>query len=109
MIFHMDTDRAYRIYLGWYQQATRIKLRQRWTNDDYVDGGSSDDEDTMYDTRTREGSHVEQGPILDRVVCCLSTFSAFVMMFHSIEILMDAGCSMPTIYERDRGHAGCVG
>jgi hypothetical protein len=28
---------------------------------------------TLYDTCTREGSHVEQGPILDRVVCCLPT------------------------------------
>jgi hypothetical protein len=51
----------------------RIKLRQHWTDDDYADGGSFDDKDTVYDTRTREGSHVEHGLILDRVVCCLST------------------------------------
>jgi hypothetical protein len=61
-IFHKHTDRA-----------TRIKLHQRWTDDDYADGGSSDDEDTVYDTRTQEGSHVEQGPVLEHVVCCLST------------------------------------
>jgi hypothetical protein len=42
-------------------------------DDNYIDDGSSDDEDTMYDTRTREGLHVEQGPVLDRVVCCLLT------------------------------------
>jgi hypothetical protein len=72
-IFRMHTDRAYRTCLGWYQRATRIKLRQRWTDDDYADGGSSDDEDTVYDMHTREGSHVEQGPVLDRVVCCLPT------------------------------------
>jgi hypothetical protein len=40
-----------------------------WTNDDYADGGSFDDEDTIYDTRTQEGSHVEQGPVLNCVVC----------------------------------------
>jgi hypothetical protein len=48
-------------------------MRQCWTDDDYTDGGSSSDEDTVYDTRTREGSHVEQGPVLDRVVCYLPT------------------------------------
>jgi hypothetical protein len=74
----MHTDRAYRTYLGWYQRTTRIKLRQRWTDDDYADGGSSDNEDTVYDTRTQEGSHVEQGPVLDRVVCCLLTLFLLV-------------------------------
>jgi hypothetical protein len=74
----MHTDRAYRTYLGWYQRTTRIKLRQRWTDDDYADGGSSDNEDTVYDTRTQEGSHVEQGPVLDRVVCCLLTLFPLV-------------------------------
>jgi hypothetical protein len=69
----MHTDRAYITYLGWYQRATRIKLHQRWTDDDYVDDGSSDDEDTVYDMRTREDSHVEQGPVLDRVICYLLT------------------------------------
>jgi hypothetical protein len=72
-IFRMHTDRAYRTYLRWYQWATRIKLHQRWIDDDYVDGGSFNDEDTVHDTCTREGSHVEQSPVLDRVVCCLLT------------------------------------
>jgi hypothetical protein len=76
-IFFMHTDRAYRTYLGWYLWATRVKLRQLWTNDDYADGRSSDDENTVYDTCTREGSHVEQGPILDRVVCYLLTLFCF--------------------------------
>jgi hypothetical protein len=76
-IFCMHTDRAYITYLRWYQRATRVKLRQRWTDEDYADGGSSDDEDTMYDMRTQEGSHVEQGPVLDRVVCCLPTLFRF--------------------------------
>jgi hypothetical protein len=71
----MHTDMAFRTYLGWYHRATRIELCQRWIDDDYVDSGSSDDKDTIYDKRTREGSHAEQGPILDRVVCCLPTFS----------------------------------
>jgi hypothetical protein len=56
---------------------TRIKLRRRWTDDDYVDGGSPDDEDTIYDTHTQEGSHVELGPILDCVVCFLLTLFRF--------------------------------
>jgi hypothetical protein len=73
----MHTDRAYRTYLGWYQWATRVKLRQRWTDEDYVDSGSSNNEDTVYDMHTQEGSHVEQGLILDRVVCCLLTLFRF--------------------------------
>jgi hypothetical protein len=56
---------------------TRIKLRQRWTDDDYVDVGSSIDEDTTNDTRTQDSSHVELGPVLDRVVCFLSTLYGF--------------------------------
>jgi hypothetical protein len=70
-IFFMHTDRAFRTYLGWYLQATHIKLCQRWTDDDYADGGSSDDEDTMYNTRTWEGSHVVLGPVLDSVYAVL--------------------------------------
>jgi hypothetical protein len=66
-IFHMHTDRAFRAYLGWYHRVTCIKLCQRWIDDDYVNGGSSDDEDTIYDTRSRKGSHVELGPVLDHV------------------------------------------
>jgi hypothetical protein len=73
----MHTNRAYNTYLGWYRRATRIKLRKRWTDDDYTDGGSSDDEDIVYETHTWEGSHVEQGPVLDLVVYCLLT------LFHS--------------------------
>jgi hypothetical protein len=76
-IFRMHTDRAYRTYLGWYQRATCVKLRQRWTDDDYANGGSSNDEDTMCDTRTMKGSHVEQGPVPDRVVCFLLTLFCF--------------------------------
>jgi hypothetical protein len=106
----MHTNRAYRTYLGWYQRATRIKLRQRWTNDDYADGGSSSDEDTVYDTRTREGSYVEQGPIPDRVVCRLPTlFLLCSMPTLSIEISSVAGCSMPMICERDWERVGSAG
>jgi hypothetical protein len=56
----VHTDRAYKTYLGWYQQAMCIKLRQRWTDDDYTDSGRSFDVETVYDMRTQEGSHVEQ-------------------------------------------------
>jgi hypothetical protein len=79
------------------------------TDDDYADSGSSNDEDTVYNTRTREGSHVEQGPILNHVVCCLSTLFHLCNDVFSIQISVVAGCSMPTICERDRervGHAG---
>jgi hypothetical protein len=76
-IFCMHTDMAYKTYHGWYQRAMHIKLRQRWTNDDYANGGSSDDEDTVYDTRTREGSHVEMGPVLHLVVCCMPNLFRF--------------------------------
>jgi hypothetical protein len=68
----MHQDYAFRDYLAWYQTATWIKLRQRWANEDYVNVGSSEDEDTLYDTRTRDGSHVETGLVLDHVVCFLS-------------------------------------
>jgi hypothetical protein len=106
----MHTDRAFRTYLGLYHQATCIKLRQRWTDDDYADDGSSNDEDTIYDTRTWEGSHVEQGPVLDRVVCCLVTLFRFCNeMCPSFEILIVVGCSMPMICERDRECIGRAG
>jgi hypothetical protein len=76
-IFCMYTDRAFRVYLAWYQRVTRIKLHQRGTDDDYVKCGSSTDKDTTYDTHTREGSHVELAPVLDPVVCFLSTLYLF--------------------------------
>ncbi|WVZ85625.1 hypothetical protein U9M48_032527, partial [Paspalum notatum var. saurae] len=47
--------------------ATRYKLRQKWTTDDYADMTSSDDEDTTFDQRATEGTQVEIAPILDRV------------------------------------------
>jgi hypothetical protein len=42
-----------------------------------MDGGSSTNEDTPYDTRTQEESHVELGPVRDRVVCFLLTLFRF--------------------------------
>jgi hypothetical protein len=54
-----------------------IKLQQRWTNVNYADGGSSDDEDNIYDACTRQGSTVELGPVIDRVVCYLATLFCF--------------------------------
>jgi hypothetical protein len=80
-IFRMHIDRAFKAYLGWYHRATHIKLRQRWTDDDYADGGFSDDDNTIYDMCTQEGSHVELGPILDRVVCFLPTLFCFFSAF----------------------------
>ncbi|RLM65362.1 uncharacterized protein C2845_PM16G02340 [Panicum miliaceum] len=54
-------------YLGWYHSATQYKLRQKRTGDDYADISSSEDEDTSYNMRAREGTVVEIAPILDRV------------------------------------------
>jgi hypothetical protein len=63
---HNNSD--YRRYQAWYQGATRCKLRQQWTAEDYADIDSSDDEETEYDLSTRLGTQVEAAPILDRVV-----------------------------------------
>ena len=69
------TNREFRWYQAWYQRATRCRLRVQWTEDDYADIESSDDEDTMYDQSTHVGRQVEVGPILDRVVSQLAYFS----------------------------------
>jgi hypothetical protein len=36
-------------YQVWYQGVTRCKLCQQWTQDDYVDIDSFEDEDMVYD------------------------------------------------------------
>ena len=72
---HMN--REFRPYQAWYQRSTRCRLRLQWTETDYTDIESSDDEDTTYDQSTRAGRQVEAGPILDRVV---SQSSYFVML-----------------------------
>jgi hypothetical protein len=66
---HNNTN--FRAYLTWYHTATRYRLRQRWTEDDYVDIASSDDENNTYNVRGRERRAVELPPILDRVDCSL--------------------------------------
>uniref|UniRef100_K3YLZ9 Aminotransferase-like plant mobile domain-containing protein n=1 Tax=Setaria italica TaxID=4555 RepID=K3YLZ9_SETIT len=53
--------------------ATRHRLREAWTQDDYAEIQSSDDEDTVYDQSTRAGRQVEAGPILDRMGRTLQT------------------------------------
>ena len=62
------TNREFRRYQAWYQRSTRCGLRLQWTEADYADIESSDDEDTAYDQSTHAGRQVEAGPILDRVV-----------------------------------------
>ena len=69
------TSREFRRYQAWYQCATRCRLRVQWTEADYADIESSDDEDTAYDQSTCAGRQVEAGPILDRVVRQLPYFS----------------------------------
>ncbi|XP_066322387.1 uncharacterized protein [Miscanthus floridulus] len=61
------TNRKFWRYQAWYQRATCCRLWQQWTEDDYADIESSDDEDTAYDQSTRTGKQVQAGPILDRV------------------------------------------
>ena len=63
---HMNPE--FRWYQGWYQRATWCRLRLQWTEADYANIESSDDEDTTYDQSTHAGRQVEAGPILDRVV-----------------------------------------
>ena len=58
----------FRAYLSWYTHATRTKLKGQWTQVDYTDIESSDDEDTSYDLATRAETQVEAAPKLDRVV-----------------------------------------
>ena len=70
---HMN--REFRLYQAWYQHATRCRMRVQWTEDDYADIKSSDDEDMAYDQSTCAGRQVEVGPILDRVVSQLPYFS----------------------------------
>ncbi|CAN6327793.1 unnamed protein product [Urochloa humidicola] len=62
----------FRDYLSWYHSATRYRLRQKWTGEDYADIASSDDDDTQYDKQCREGTVVELAPILDRVGTSIS-------------------------------------
>ena len=62
------TNYNFRAYLSWYLGAIRAKLKGQWTEVDYGDIQSSDDEDTSYDLATRSGTLVEATPILDRVV-----------------------------------------
>ncbi|TVU25366.1 hypothetical protein EJB05_27860, partial [Eragrostis curvula] len=45
----------------------RSKQKKAWTDRDYSDMESSDDENTPYDIATRQGTVVEIGPVLDRV------------------------------------------
>uniref|UniRef100_K3YL96 Aminotransferase-like plant mobile domain-containing protein n=1 Tax=Setaria italica TaxID=4555 RepID=K3YL96_SETIT len=49
------TNSEYRRYQAWYQGATHCRLRLQWTQDDYGDIESSDDEDTAYDQSTCVG------------------------------------------------------
>ena len=62
------SNENFRAYLGWYLGATRAKLKGQWTQADYGDVQSSEDEDTSYDLVTTGGMVVEAAPILDRVV-----------------------------------------
>jgi len=59
------TNNNFRAYLSWYTRATRTKLKGQWTQADYTDIKSSDDEDTLYDLAMRVGTQVEAAPILD--------------------------------------------
>ena len=80
----------FRAYLSWYTHATRTKLKGQWTQADYADIESSDDEDTPYDLAARAGTQVEVAPILDRVVM-LTLIPSFIYedsyIFRDLELI----------------------
>lgn len=41
----------FRAYLAWCHSATRYRLHTNWTQEDYAEIASSNDEDTSYDLR----------------------------------------------------------
>jgi hypothetical protein len=67
----LHTNSEYKRYQAWYHGVTRSRLRLQWSQADYADIESYEDEDTVYDHTTHVGRQVEAGPILDRVVCHL--------------------------------------
>jgi hypothetical protein len=67
------------------------QLKAQWTQEDYMDIQSSDNEDTLYDLATREGTVVEAAPILDQVVW--SPKITFVLW---ITIIIIIWLNMPT-------------
>ena len=96
------TNENFKAYLTWYRGATRTKLKVQWTQTDYADITSSDDEQTSYDLATRVGTQVECAPILDQVVItpiiyipwfsCIGTNPRLVgILFHFQSIY--SGCS----------------
>ena len=82
------TNCEFRWYQAWYQRVTCCRLRLQWTEDDYADIESSDDEDMAYDQSTRAGRQVEAGPILDRVVSQLPYFSTLscIPIHYALEV-----------------------
>jgi len=78
------TNYNFRVYLSWYLGATRAKLKGQWTEADYGDIQSSDDEDTSYDLATRSGTLVEAAPILDRVVSINSSCHCSIYLSHIV-------------------------
>jgi hypothetical protein len=62
------TNYKFHAYLSWYFGVTWTRPKAQWTQVDYADIQSSDDEDTSYDLATGEGTVVEAAPILDRVI-----------------------------------------
>lgn len=81
--------------------ATRAKLKGQWTEADYGDIQSLDDEDTSYDLATRSGTLVEAAPILDRVG------NALKQSVLDIERFPRTGVDEPTL-SNFLGHVGYV-
>ena len=83
---HMNHE--FRCYQVWYQRVARCRLRLQWTEDDYADIESSDDEDTAYGQPTRARRQVEAGPILDKVVSQLPYFSTLscIPIHYALEV-----------------------
>jgi hypothetical protein len=70
-IFAVHRDNAFREYLAWLAERTRLQLRPAWTEQDIADIASDEEGDNPYDIATRGGRQVEIAPALARAVSAL--------------------------------------
>jgi len=70
-IFVVHRDNAFREYLAWLAERTRLQLRPAWSEQDIADIASDEEGDNPYDIGTRGGRQVEIAPALARAVSVL--------------------------------------
>ena len=61
-------DKAFREYLVWLGEMTRLHLKPAWTEQDIAKIASLDEGDNPYDQATRGGRLVEVTPLLTQAV-----------------------------------------